>query len=177
MGEKTIAALEQEIADTRARIKARLQIVSSPQALSELGDAVTQRAEKAKEEWVERARTAGEDYATSIANRLKEKAQQNPLAVASIAAGIGWKLWRDPPVASALIGLGAVGLMTGTPADGLGTRAETAVSAGTQRVRQAASDLGALLSDNRARNQILLGVAGLAVAAAVGVAIQRKGPR
>ena len=31
---------------------------------------------------------------------------ENPAAVAAIGAGIGWKLWKNPPVASALVGYG-----------------------------------------------------------------------
>lgn len=205
MNDDSIAALEKEIEETRSRIKARLKTVASPEALSDLGNSIKTEAVQAKDEWVHRARAAGEDYAKSIALSLKEKAQDNPLAVASIAAGIGWKLWRDPPIASALIGLGAYGLMTARTADRVSDEADDdrisdgpdeshetlvesrqdtvfqdtlegaarALSAGQKRLGDVASDIGSM-APNGTRNQILLGVAGLAVAAALGVAINRK---
>jgi hypothetical protein len=205
MSEDSIAALEKQIEETRSRIKTRLKTVASPEALSDLGNSIKTEAEEAKDEWVHRARAAGEDYAKSIAQSLKEKAQDNPLAVASIAAGIGWKLWRDPPIASALIGLGAYGLMTSTTADRISDEAdenlisheadespaalveskrdtvfqstlsgaERALDAGKKRLGEVASDLGSFATSGP-RNQILLGVAGLAVAAALGMAINRK---
>lgn len=206
MSDDSIAHLEQEIEATRARIKARLNVVASPDAIADLGDTVKREAVKAKDAWVERTRDAGVGYAQNIASSLKQKAMENPLAALSIAAGIGWKLWRDPPIAAALIGLGAAGLVTGKPGNILSDaesvdsdaeriepsallvdakgavreaveRTEQAVSAGGQHVSRMVSDIGDMLPDNTPRNQVLLGVAGLAVAAAVGMAVQRKGSR
>jgi hypothetical protein len=37
---------------------------------------------------------------------LKARAAANPLALAAVAAGVGWRLFHRPPIATALVGLG-----------------------------------------------------------------------
>jgi hypothetical protein len=46
---------------------------------------------------------------------VKARAAANPLAVAALAAGVAWRLFHRPPVATLLVGLGLVGLLRTSP--------------------------------------------------------------
>ena len=173
---------------------------------------------------------------------MKARAAANPLAVAALAAGVAWRLFHRPPIATLLVGLGLVGLLRTSPSQAdyakaedffdpeewrsrasrfadaakqkvedwsaqasQATReaktqvAETAASmaerasdalhdaADTARDRvtrladdatsfsdQASARLHAAMPDRDDRDNYLLGAAALAVAAAVGIAFQRR---
>jgi hypothetical protein len=173
---------------------------------------------------------------------VKARAAANPLAVAALVAGVAWRLFHRPPIATLLVGLGLVGLLRTSPtqadyanaedlfdpeewrsrasgfADAAKQRvqdwsaqasqaareaktqvAETAASmaerasdalhdaADTARDRvtrladdatsfsdQASARLHAAMPDRDDRDNYLLGAAALAVAAAVGIAFQRR---
>jgi hypothetical protein len=172
---------------------------------------------------------------------VKARAAANPTAVLAISAGIAWRLLKDPPIATALIGAGVLGLWRTKPTnvaggdylssaqqrfreqvgDALETvkdyASEAAVAAqekaadyaqaagktvqglaasaaeetveGIESARAAAaalpeeavdatqratSQLGHTLPAANLRDQLLLGAAGVAVAAALGLAYQRR---
>jgi gas vesicle protein len=42
---------------------------------------------------------------------VKARAAANPLAVMALAAGVGWRLFHRPPIATLLVGLGLAGLL------------------------------------------------------------------
>jgi hypothetical protein len=163
---------------------------------------------------------------------VKARAAANPTAVLAISAGIAWRLLKDPPIATALIGAGVLGLWRTKPTnvaggdylssaqqrfreqvgDALETvkdyASEAAVAAqekaadyaqaagktvqglaasaaeetveGIESARAAAAalpeeaQLGHTLADANLRDQLLLGAAGVAVAAALGLAYQRR---
>jgi hypothetical protein len=173
---------------------------------------------------------------------VKARAAANPLAVAALAAGVAWRLFHRPPIATLLVGLGLVGLLRTSPTqadyakaedffdpeewrsrasgfadaakqtvedwsaqasqaarDAKTQVAETAVSlrerasnalhdagdAARDRVARLADDatsfsdqatarLHAAMPDRDDRDNYLLGAAALAVAAAVGIALQRR---
>jgi hypothetical protein len=170
---------------------------------------------------------------------VKARAAANPAAVLAISAGIAWRLLKDPPIATALIGAGVLGLWRAKPVnvargdylsiaqqrfreqagDALDTvkdyASEAAVAAqekaadyaqaagktvqglaaaaaeetveAIERARAAAfpeetvdaaqratARLGHALDDGNLRDQLLLGAAGVAVAAALGLAYQRR---
>jgi hypothetical protein len=172
---------------------------------------------------------------------VKARAAANPAAVLAISAGIAWRLLKDPPIATALIGAGVLGLWRAKPVnvargdylsiaqqrfreqagDALDTlkdyASEAAVAAqekaadyaqaagktvqglaaaaaeetveAIERARAAAAAfpeetvdaaqratarLGHALDDGNLRDQLLLGAAGVAVAAALGLTYQRR---
>jgi hypothetical protein len=171
---------------------------------------------------------------------VKARAAANPAAVLAISAGIAWRLLKDPPIATALIGAGVLGLWRAKPinvaggdylsaaqqrlreqvGDALDTvkdyASEAAVAAqekatdyaqaagktvqgiaasaaketveamesaraaaaalpdeAVDAAQRATSDLGHALNGNL-RDQLLLGAAGVAVAAALGLTYQRR---
>jgi hypothetical protein len=172
---------------------------------------------------------------------VKARAAANPSAVLAISAGIAWRLLKDPPIATALIGAGVLGLWRAKPinvaagdylstaqqrlrqqvGDALDTvkdyASEAAVAAqekatdyaqaagktlqgiaasaaeetveaiesaraaaatlpeeAVDAAQRATSQLGHALNNGNLRDQLLLGAAGVAVAAALGLAYQRR---
>ena len=74
-------------------------------------DEFLERADSYKNELMERARDSGREALHSIADDLKQRALNNPLAVAMIGAGVGWRLYKHPPITTLLVGTGMVLLM------------------------------------------------------------------
>ena len=70
-----------------------------------------ERAETYKDEALRRARDAARETLQNVAEDLKTRALNNPLAVALIGAGVGWRLYKHPPVTTLLVGAGAALLM------------------------------------------------------------------
>lgn len=204
--------LEREISLTRARLKANISAISSQSTLNDLKATVKAEVLEAKDDAVAYAQTAGTDMVRRGYDTLKRKAAANPAAALMIGAGIGWKLWKNPPVAAALAGVGLISLFSRRENDPLRSAAkfvretaEDAASVTMETVSRTAHDLqekpGSLVdgakdlaqeifgsdvlpSDSRTRpfsasnvnaaqSQVLLSLAGVAVAAAVGTAVQR----
>jgi hypothetical protein len=146
---------------------------------------------------------AANERAQNLGDFLRRRAQDNPAAFAAIGAGLLWRLWKRPPVATLLVGAGLTSLLAGrgeegrAPAEGLlgavqeanrvahalgGRAAELA-----ERARHAAAETlthardGEALAlvdgegrDAIAENPIAFGVAALAIGAALGLALRRK---
>jgi DNA repair exonuclease SbcCD ATPase subunit len=223
---ENLSQLEFEVEQARAKLANDLAVLRSPQTYREF--ALELKAD-----------------AKSLAQRalddLKARAAANPTAALAIGAGLGWRLIKHPPIATALVGAGVLGLWRTTPApiddddylntaqrrlrEQVGHAAETvkdyaaekanaaqekasayattaretvkevassAVEQATEtleRAREAATDVsekavnvaqratsqvGRTVADQGVRDQLLLGAAGLAVAAALGIAYQRR---
>ncbi len=58
-----------------------------------------------------RARDTGRQTAQGLTDSLKQRAMDNPFAVALIGAGIAWRLYKKPPVTTLLVGAGVASLM------------------------------------------------------------------
>ena len=220
---ENLSQLEFEVEQARAKLGSDLAILRSPQTYRDF-------AAEVKSDTSSLAQRALED--------LKARAANNPTATLAIGAGLGWRLIKHPPIATALIGAGLFSLWRTTPPaiDGgdllstaqerLGEQvsyaaetvkdyaAEKAVAAQEQvrayatttrdsvqklagsaaeqasetleRAREAAteisqkavnaaqSQLGRAVTDQGFRDQLLLRVAGLAVAAALWIAYQHR---
>jgi hypothetical protein len=217
---ENLSLLELQVEEARAKLASDLAILRSPQTYREFGAELKSNAKSA----VQRA-----------IDDLKARAAANPSAALAIGAGLGWRLIKHPPIATALVGAGVLSLWRTTPArindgDYLGTAQvrlgqqvsdaaeavkdyaaeqvvaarekvsayrvqEVAASAAEQaaetleQARDAATHIpdkavnaaqratrhfGRAVADEGMRNQLLLGAAGLAVAAALGIAYQRR---
>jgi gas vesicle protein len=227
MSAAELNALEREVELTRARFASDLARLRSPHNLAEFKEDLWAHARETKD---------------GVLAEVKARAAANPLAVAALAAGVAWRFFHRPPIATLLVGLGLVGLLRTSPTQadyanaedlfdpeewrsrasavadtakqkvedwsaqaGQAAReaktqiAETAASmaerasdalhdAGdTARDRvtrladdatsfsdQASARLHAAMPDRDDRDNYLLGAAALAVAAAVGIAYQRR---
>jgi hypothetical protein len=219
---ENLATLELEVEEARAKFANDLAALRSPHFTAGL-------------------KSEAQSVFQRILDDLKARAAANPSAALAIGAGIGWRLVKNPPIATALIGAGLLSLWRTTPVrvdeedylttaqrrfgeqvseaveTAKGYAAETVGSAqekvseyaqtmqekvqglassaaeqAAARIEQAGetarqlpdqavntaqratSQLGAAVRDEDVRDQLLLGAAGLAVAAAVGIAYQRR---
>jgi hypothetical protein len=227
MSAAELNALEREVELTRARFAGDLARLRSPHTFAEFKEDLWAHARDTKD---------------GVLADVKARAAANPLAVAALAAGVAWRLFHRPPIATLLVGLGLVGLLRTSPTqadyakaedffdpeewrsrasgfadaakqtvedwsaqasqaarDAKTQVAETAVSlrerasnalhdagdAARDRVARLADDatsfsdqasarLHAAMPDRDDRDNYLLGAAALAVAAAVGIALQRR---
>lgn len=219
---ENLAKLELEVEEARAKLVRDLSVLRSPQTYREFTADLRSEAQSVLER---------------IMDDVKARAAANPSAVLAISAGIAWRLLKDPPVATALIGAGVLGLWRTKPIDvaggdyfgtaqqrfreqvgdavdtvkdyaaeasvaaqkkaknyaqaagktveGIASSAAEEAIAAMENTRAAAaaipdaaqratSQLGRALNDGSFRDQLLLGAAGLAVSAALGLAYQRR---
>jgi hypothetical protein len=90
MSSNELNALEREVELTRAKFADDLARLRSPESLTQFKEDL----------W---------------ANVRERKDGVNPIAVAALAAGVGWRLFNRPPIATLLVGLGLVGLLRTSP--------------------------------------------------------------
>jgi hypothetical protein len=109
--DKSIGELERDVEQARARVAADLARLREPETFDSARKGVMDAANGYKDEAIgavrERVNTAAQDFVDAV----KAKVAANPAAALAIAAGVGWRLYRHPPIASLLIGAGVVGLM------------------------------------------------------------------
>jgi hypothetical protein len=197
--------LQTDIDQTRARLAANLKVLTQKDTVGELQQTFLSEAAAKKDEVIALAKATGRDFVQDLASSFKTKVAENPAAALAIGAGIGWKLWKDPPIASLLVGLGLYSLFTGTTrttliteqiTEKLGQAGETLVEGfeagkgtlarATTRTRdmtaaawESTREVVEEQMDDLARRQLdtrnaaLLGAAGVAVAAAIGLAVQK----
>jgi hypothetical protein len=211
---ENLSLLEFEVEEARAKFAKDLALLRSPQTFRDFRADLKSEAQSVFQRFLD---------------DLKARAAANPSAALAIGAGIGWRLLKHPPIATALISAGILSLWrTKTiPAgedylataqqrfgeqvrDAINTAkdyaADSAVAAqekitpyardARERVQELASSAAEEVGENiqktrlaaqsaeahvrrafgddGARDQVLLGVAGLAVMAALGIAYQRS---
>lgn len=139
--------LEDDLAATRARLARNLGTLRSPAARSEFSDAIKHEVLAAKDDLVERTRSAAQERVQDWVDALKARAANNPAAVLAIAAGIGWRVLRNPPIATALVGVGMWHLFRGGAPSRTGRREDEYLNLATARLRQQSSEFATGLAD------------------------------
>jgi len=230
--DSTLSQLENDVEAARGRLAEDLSTLRSPTTWSEFSDGLKQEALQAKDALVEKVRSTVQSRATAFVEDLKTKAAANPGAALVIGAGLAWRFFQRPPIATALVGAGLFSLLrTRQPhlepnedrfayaqqrlkqqAAEVGAKAGDLASEAAQVVKERASEVAAsaaekardiragmpdfigeadparagseieritsatqeALSDVEVRNNLLLGAAGVAIAAAMGLAYQRR---
>ena len=81
---------------------------------------------------------------------LKAKAAANPAATLAIGAGIAWRAFRHPPIATALIGAGLFSLLRTPPARVSGNGTADYFSHAKERLKEQATDLAGEVKDQAA---------------------------
>ncbi len=112
--ENDVRSLEREAEALRARLHDTIAQIRDPDTLENAKSEVKQRAAEAKEKMVGYMREARDNAfqsGTSFTRNLQRQAFENPLSVALISAGLGWRLYQNPPVAATLIGAGLWSMM------------------------------------------------------------------
>jgi hypothetical protein len=217
-----IPRLEQEVVSARAKLAGDLSKLRSRELYEEL-------AETASELVVEKVRQSSWTAWQGVLDKVKAKVAENPAATLAIAAGLAWRTYRHPPIATALIGGGLYSLLrtqanprqnadhvarakarlqqqatafAGAVTDGALDIASE-IKSGAAGIAETVAEQSAQIADTAtdkvqewatkagetvrnipdapslglqadARDNVLLGVAGVAVFAALGLAYQRQ---
>lgn len=104
-----VETLERETAEARARLASTLDTLTSPQTTNAVKQELTDYAQGLKDSVI----GSGRDKAQGFADDMKHRALANPIGVLMIGAGIGWHLYRHPPITTLLVGTGIALLMKG----------------------------------------------------------------
>jgi hypothetical protein len=152
-----IPRLEQEVVSARAKLAEDLSKFRSRQLYEEL-------AETASEVIVEKVRQSSWTAWQGMVDNVKAKVAENPAATLAIAAGLAWRSYRHPPIATALIGGGLYSLLR-TPANRV-NRSENIdhVAHAKARLHQQATALAGAVTDGALdiASEIKSGAAGIA---------------
>jgi hypothetical protein len=111
--DKDIAELERDVEQARARLVADIAKLRAPVSLESARRSVVDTIYGYRDG----AMDAAQSGATNFVDVVKAKAAANPVAVAAILAGVAWRLYRHPPIASLLIGAGVAALVRTDPND------------------------------------------------------------
>ena len=109
--EKSLGQLEADVEAARAKLAADMAVVRSDATRSQFFNSATQDLHHLKDRVISGASDAAKSKVSDFVETLKAKAAQNPAAVLAIAAGVGWRIYKSPPIASALVGLGLYSLL------------------------------------------------------------------
>jgi hypothetical protein len=142
----TLTDCERDVEQARAKLASDLATLRSPETFSSFTDDLKQEAFETKDAIVEKARSTAESVVMRVVDEIKAKAAENPAAALAIAAGIGWRLIRNPPIATVLVGAGLFSLWK-TQTDSQQASDEELVERGKQRLKQQFSTAAAGAKD------------------------------
>ena len=147
MSEATLREHEHDVERARAKLAGDLAILRSPSTFSAFKEDIKHEALNAKNALVKNAKSTAQSAVNELLKDLKAKAAANPAATLAIGAGIAWRLFNHPPIATTLIGAGLFSLWR-TPAQ----RPTNGVEPdhflrGKERLKEQASDLAAVTKE------------------------------
>jgi hypothetical protein len=102
--------LERDVETARERFADSLARVRSPAAFDQFKEDLLSQAREMRDELIDRTREAAQDKISHLVAEVKERAAANPAAALAIGAGLLWRLVHRPPIASLLVGVGAISL-------------------------------------------------------------------
>jgi hypothetical protein len=145
-----IRRLELEVEAARAKLGTDLSRLRSPGAYADLRTSLRQEAQEAKDLIVDQAKSTTQSALHDMVDDLKAKAAANPAATLAIGAGIAWRVFRHPPIATALIGAGLFSLLRTPPARVSGNGTADYFSHAKDRLKDQASDLAGEVKEQAA---------------------------
>jgi hypothetical protein len=104
-----VETLERETAEARARLANTLDRLTSPTTAQAVKQELTDYVQGLKDSVLGTGRSKAQGYTDD----LKQRVLGNPLGIALIGAGIGWRLYKHPPITTLLLGTGIALLMRG----------------------------------------------------------------
>ena len=99
-----IGRLERDVETARAKLSNDLARLRSPAAFDEF-------TESTRDVIVDHVKASATSVWQTVVDNLKDKAAENPAATMAIGAGLVWRVFRHPPIATALIGAGLFSLL------------------------------------------------------------------
>jgi hypothetical protein len=140
-----LRSLERDVEQARSRLVGDLARLRSPTTVARFKDDAWEEVRSVKDTAVAKAQHTVMDGVHRLAADLKARAAANPAAALAIGAGVAWRLLRHPPIASALVGIGAYSLLRTDPAERpseIVTRAAELTDAARERLGEAKERLG-----------------------------------
>jgi hypothetical protein len=143
MPDASLRTYEREVENARSKLANDLATLRSPATLSTFTDDLKHEALGAKDALVETAKSKAQSTVNGILEDLKAKAAANPAAALAIGAGIAWRLIKNPPIATVLVGAGLFSLLrTNAPRPAYGERRDY-LALGKERLKEQVADLAA----------------------------------
>jgi ElaB/YqjD/DUF883 family membrane-anchored ribosome-binding protein len=114
MPDQDLNALERDVEEARRRLALDLAQLRHPETMS------TAKEEFAsyRDDAIQQARDRATGAAQTWLEEARARVENNPVAALLVGAGVGWKLLRDPPIASLLFVAGVASLVRTHPAPG-----------------------------------------------------------
>ena len=150
--------LERDVARARVRLSGNLARLRDPRMISHAKADLMAQADDYRHRLVESVGGAANARAQNLGDLLRQRAQENPAALAAIGAGVLWRLWKRPPVATLLVGAGLASLLAGRGEEG-GAPAEGLLGR-VQEVNRVTHALGGAASQNDANHGRARGIVG-----------------
>jgi hypothetical protein len=134
-----IRRLEQEVVSARAKLAVGLSKLRSQQPYEEFADT-------AREMIVDKVKQSSQTAWQGMIDNVKAKVAENPAATLAIAAGLAWRSYRHPPLATALIGGGLYSLLR-TSVDRENVTEMDHVTRAKERLQQQATTLAGSVTE------------------------------
>jgi hypothetical protein len=150
LSDANIRRLELEVEAARATLAADLSRLRSPASYADFRASLKQEAQEAKDLIVDQAKSTTQSTLRGMVDDLKAKAAANPAATLAIGAGVAWRAFRHPPIATALIGAGLFSLLRTPPARVSGNGTADYFSHAKERLKDQATDLAGEVRDQAA---------------------------
>jgi hypothetical protein len=107
----TLRQCEREVEQARSKLSDDLATLRAPETFASFTDDLKRDALETKDAILDQAKHTAQSKLTEFIDDLKARAAANPAAALAIGAGIAWRLLRNPPIATALIGAGVYSLL------------------------------------------------------------------
>jgi hypothetical protein len=116
--------LEGDVRGARRRLKSDLEVLRAPETFSSFKEEMLGEVRQSRDDIIADLKEAATGRVERLIADIKERAAANPVAVGAIAAGVGWRILRKPPITTMLVGYGLISLWRikpGQPAPGAET--------------------------------------------------------
>lgn len=138
----SVVEREHDVRSARDKLTADLAALRSPANLREFTAVLKHEAVAAKDSVVQQTKDSVQSAVQGIVVDLKSKASSNPAATLAIAAGIAWQLFRNPPIVTALIGVGLYSLLRTPSLRPAAKDNREYLDQGAERLKQQVTDFG-----------------------------------
>jgi hypothetical protein len=115
MARAELDRLEVDVHEARQRLKSDLEVLRAPGTFSRFKDELVAEARQSGDDAIANAKAGATSWSERLFAEIKERAAANPVAVGAIAAGIGWRILRKPPITTMLVGYGLYSLFQTQP--------------------------------------------------------------
>ena len=154
MARAELDRLEGDVQEARQRLRSDLEVLRAPGTFSTFKDELVAEARQSGDAAIASAKASATSWSERLGAEIKERAAANPIAVCAIAAGIGWRILRKPPITTMLVGYGLYSLYRTQPghlAPGAETvyQAADAVIAAKEQVQQWSWEAGEAVAHAR----------------------------